>query len=65
MPERWLEDEELSNEWLILTYRNVPEYMPPSQYFLDKSSHEDQSRMIFDLLEELGRKPAGPLSEKE
>ena len=65
MPERWLEDEELGNEWLILTYQNVPKYMPPSQYFLDKSCHEGQSRKILDLLEELGRKPAGSLSKKE
>ena len=68
IPKSWLEDRELGKEWLIQTYRNSTKYDPPWQSFLDNPYHEERSKKIVKLLEEIGRKPvetAASPSEKE
>ncbi|EAQ84161.1 predicted protein [Chaetomium globosum CBS 148.51] len=57
VPEKWLEDKELSAEWLILTYRGSPRFEPASAGFLDHPVHLRRSKRVQKLLEGLGRKP--------
>ena len=68
IPKAWLSDKELAAEWLIQTYRNSPKYDSPFQDFLDGIYHHRRSKKILNLLEELGRNPAGtstPASAKK
>lgn len=58
IPKSWKEDMDLAMEWIVRTFRDSPEYTPPTHWFLDGCFHESASERVLGILESLGRKPA-------
>ncbi|KAL2127513.1 hypothetical protein VTI74DRAFT_10621 [Chaetomium olivicolor] len=59
VPKSWLQNKDLAAEWLVDAYRDSPRFRKPSEWWLNRSVHQDKSPKILRLLESLGRKPVG------